>query len=169
MAPKQMKLIHNHWTDCYWWSLTELVLYCDVKCSLIYFEQCIYVIFISLGFYYTVRTIEMWKVEMQQLFYSEQNLKKSPKRHDIQHKLNVLSLLHVLPYEYSEIECGRVFACPHDIMLSAVSVTFYHGQDSENTTVVPVSHSHLPPPPFTCNHFLFSTSTTRIHVLTFVL
>lgn len=150
VSPKQLKLIHNQ----LWCLSVPLIILSSVY-------------IISLGFYYTVRTIEMWKVEMQHLFYSEQNFRKSPQKTGIQHKLNLLSPLHVLLCEYSEFECGRA-ACPHDIMLSAVSVTFYHGQ--ENITVFPFSHSHLPPPPFTCNHFLFTTSTTHTYyVLTFVL
>lgn len=67
-------------------------------------------------------------VELQHLLYTEQNFRKSKQKSDIQHKWN--SLVHMLPHEYNKFECGRA-AYPHDVMLSAVSVTFQHGQDSK--------------------------------------
>ncbi len=49
VSPKQLKLIHNQ----LWCLSVPLIILSSV--------------YISLGFYYTVRTIEMWKVEMQHL------------------------------------------------------------------------------------------------------
>jgi len=53
-------------------------------------------------------------------------------------------------------ECGRA-ACPHDFICRLQSVWHFN----MGKTVVPVSRSHLSPPPFTYHYFPFTTSTTH--------